>query len=78
MKKSLLLLFVFPLSLFAQNETGEKEKKEQKEKTENEASDRIVIGFSFDNWIHNIDSLSTKWNSWGFHFYYMYDVPLGT
>jgi hypothetical protein len=39
-----------------------------------------VVGFSFDNWLYDrgeIDSLKTKWNSWGFQLYYMYDIPLG-
>lgn len=70
------LLFL-SVNVFAQEET---EKKKEKEYYENEAHDRIVMSFSFDNWIFDkdeIDSLETKWNSWGFSFYYMYDKPLG-
>ena len=74
MKKSLLAILLFcSLAIFAQEE----DKKKKDEHSENEAHDRIVIGYTFDNWIHNVDSLKTKWNSWGFHFYYMYDIPLG-
>ena len=65
------------VNVFAQEESGNKKKKEY---YENEAHDRIVMGFSFDNWIYDkeeIDSLETKWNSWGFSFYYMYDKPIG-
>ena len=77
--KKVLLLFgtLLPLAVFAQDESEEKEKKQH---SENEARDRIVFGYSFDNWIYDrneIDSLKTKWNSWGFHFYYMYDLPIG-
>ena len=43
----------------------------------NESSDKLVFDFSFDNWIHDIDSVKTRWNSFGFNFYFMYDIPLG-
>jgi len=75
----LLLMTILSLVVFAQEEEGKREK-EKKEKAENEPADRIVFGFSFDNWWYDrgeIDSLETKWNSWGFHFYYMYDIPMG-
>ncbi len=74
--KNLLLaaLFFSCLSVFAQEE----EQTEKKPRTqENEAKDRLVLGFSFDNWLHDVDSLTTKWNSFGFHAYFMYDIPLG-
>ncbi len=70
-------MIALSLPVLAQDES---ESAEKKEPAENEASDRIVFGFSLDNWIYDkdeIDSLETKWNSWGFHFYYMYDVPMG-
>jgi len=72
----LLLIMVFSMSAHAQEEKAKKEK----EYYENEARDRIVLSYSFDNWIYDrdaIDSLKTKWNSWGFSLYYMYDLPLG-
>lgn len=77
MKKFLFAALCFCcISGFAQNA----EKTDKKSSYKNEAADRIVMGFTFDNWLYDrneIDSLSTKWNSWGFHAYYMYDIPLG-
>lgn len=76
MKQFLLFVFVIlSVNVFAQDDPEKK-----KEYYENEAHDRIVMSFSFDNWIYDkdeIDSLETKWNSWGFSFYYMYDKPIG-
>jgi hypothetical protein len=77
MKKIFLAsLFICSLSVFAQDD----EKSAKKAPYQNDAADRLVMGFTFDNWIYNrneIDSLNTKWNSWGIHVYYMYDIPLG-
>lgn len=79
MKKVLLAALVLCTSiLFAQQ--SDEQKKETRKQQANEAADRLVVGFSFDNWIYDrneIDSLKTKWNSWGFQFYYMYDIPMG-
>lgn len=82
MKNALLLLMTaMCLAVAAQDDSADKnKKKEEKQHAENEPRDRIVMGFGFDNWIYDrdkLDSLKTKWNSWGFHLYYMYDVPLG-
>lgn len=79
MKK--LIIVAFALSSFtAFAQESDEQKKDYRKEQANEAADRIVVGFSFDNWIYNrdeIDSLNTEWNSWGFQFYYMYDIPLG-
>ncbi len=77
MRNVLLAVFIASsVSLFAQNDNS-KEQKEKKRRYENEARDRIVLGFSFDNWFHSMhDSVKTKWNSWGCHVYYMYDIPI--
>jgi len=75
MRKVLLIFMtIFSISVFAQEEA---EEKKEKEYYENEAHDRIVFSFSFDNWIQDIDDLTTKANSWGFSLYYMYDMPIG-
>ena len=79
MRKALLFLTLsFSIGVLAQEQEEEGDKK--KDYYENEARDRIVMSFSFDNWIYdrdNIDTLKTKWNSWGFSFCYMYDMPIG-
>lgn len=79
MKKIIVAALVFySLALFAQE--SDEQKKQYRKEQANEAADRIVVGFSFDNWLYDrkeIDSLNTKWNSWGFNFYYMYDIPMG-
>ena len=82
MKKgfSIFLLLSFCLFATAQGTTDGGEPKKEKNRYENEASDRLVFGVSFDNWLYDkdaINSLSTKWNSFGFHFYYQHDLPLG-
>lgn len=76
MKKGILFIFtvIIGISVFAQEE--DKQEENQKDYYENEAKDRLVMGFTWDGWIHNVDSLETKWNSWGFHFYFMYDIPI--
>jgi len=39
--------------------------------------DRIVVEFTFDNWIHDEKDLKVKWYSRGFNTYFMYDIQLG-
>lgn len=77
MKKIFFAALLFcSLSVFAQGDDNS----DKKTKYENEAADRLVMGFTFDNWIYDrnkIDNLNTKWNSWGINIYYMYDIPLG-
>jgi len=73
MKKGLIFILIATIasSVFSQ------EGKEKKGYYENEAKDRLVLGFTFDNWIHSDSVLKTKWNSFGFHLAFMYDLPLG-
>ncbi|GIV34941.1 MAG: hypothetical protein KatS3mg031_2476 [Chitinophagales bacterium] len=71
-----IICLLCSLAVTAQQDSADV-KKQEKRKYENEARDRLVLGFSFDNWFHNMkDSVKTKWNSWGCHVYYMYDIPL--
>jgi hypothetical protein len=39
--------------------------------------DRIVVEYTFDQWIHNETSLKVKWYSRGFNAYFMYDIQIG-
>ena len=79
MKKIFLAAFVvISCAVFAQQ--SEEQKKETAKQQANEAADRLVVNFTFDNWIYDrdkIDSLGTEWNSWGIQLYYMYDIPMG-
>ena len=66
MKKGLLVLSLFTFislnPVFSQD---------------NESADKLVFDISFDNWIQDIDEIKTYVNSFGFNFYFMYDIPLG-
>ncbi|MDZ4847084.1 MAG: porin family protein [Chitinophagales bacterium] len=79
MKKIFIAAFiVISCAVFAQQ--SDEQKKETAKQQANEAADRLVVGFTFDNWIYDrdkIDSLGTEWNSWGIQLYYMYDIPMG-
>jgi len=81
--KTLFALFftLATLALFAQDTTNLSsmmKETSQKLKEKNTSSrDRIVVDIFFDNWLHNEDSLQTKWYSRGFNAYFMYDILLG-
>ncbi len=79
-----LALLLSSFVLFAQDDPNAAPKEESmakkaKEKVVNTgAKDRLVVDlFSFDNWVHDVDSLNVDWYSRGFGMYFMYDIQLG-
>lgn len=40
------------------------------------SKDRLVLGFSHDNWLNTPDSVKTKWYNRGFSVHIMYDIPI--
>lgn len=85
MKKLLLLLLVVftANTLFAQdtsangNAAAAIAKKTKEKVAQTGSRDRLVLDFTYDNWIRNVNGLSTKKMGFGFNLYFFYDVLLG-
>jgi hypothetical protein len=83
MKQLFIVLSAVCLTITAFSQTTDTLNHELKEKATalkekaGGSRDRIVVELTFDNWIHNEDSLKVKWYSRGFNAYFMYDIQLG-
>jgi hypothetical protein len=83
MKQALATLCTIFIFLSASAQTADSTNNKLKETTAalkekaGGSRDRIVVELTFDNWIHNEDSLKVKWYSRGFNAYFMYDIQLG-
>ena len=78
MKRATLLAMTI---ICLMNVSAQEEPKTKEKVVDDKSKDRIVLDFTFDNWLHQLPAssgFSTDWFSRGFNLYMMYDVQLGS